>query len=85
MKAGIEPAHPIAAVVTALRAAGVERFVFCSYAHKPGIARDLNEWLAHTSREMGGYGLPEFIRISIGTPAENARCIDSLRRVTGKA
>jgi histidinol-phosphate aminotransferase len=37
------------------------------------------------TRPMGGYGLPEFIRISIGTPAENARCIDSLRRVMGKA
>ncbi|HEY0455463.1 MAG TPA: aminotransferase class I/II-fold pyridoxal phosphate-dependent enzyme, partial [Verrucomicrobiae bacterium] len=30
------------------------------------------------TRPMSGYGLPEFIRISIGTPAENARCIDAL-------
>lgn len=34
-------------------------------------------------RPMGGYELPEFIRISIGTPAENARCIDALRKVLG--
>ncbi|MGB8267356.1 MAG: amidohydrolase family protein [Candidatus Velthaea sp.] len=32
---------------------GVEEFAFCSYAHKPGIARDLNEWLAQTARDLG--------------------------------
>jgi histidinol-phosphate aminotransferase len=32
-------------------------------------------------RPMAGYQLPEFIRISIGTPTENARCIDALRQV----
>jgi len=47
--------HDVAAI---LRAAGVERFVFCSYAHKTGMARELNMWLAETSRELGGYGLP---------------------------
>jgi uncharacterized protein len=47
--------HDVAAV---LRAAGVDRFVFCSYAHKPGIARELNAWLVETSRALGGYGLP---------------------------
>jgi uncharacterized protein len=46
------------AVAAVLRAAGVERFVFCSYAHKPGIAHDLNRWLAQTSRELERYGLP---------------------------
>lgn len=35
------------------------------------------------TRPMGGYGLPEFIRISIGTPAENARCMEGLREVVG--
>ena len=28
-----------------------------------------------------GYGLPEWIRISVGTPAENARCIEVLKEV----
>jgi predicted TIM-barrel fold metal-dependent hydrolase len=51
------PTEP-AAVAATLRAAGVERFVFCSYAHKPGMARELNAWLAATSRELHGYGLP---------------------------
>jgi histidinol-phosphate aminotransferase len=32
-------------------------------------------------RPMAGYQLPEFIRISVGTPAENARCIEALRKV----
>ncbi|HEX3549485.1 MAG TPA: amidohydrolase family protein [Candidatus Elarobacter sp.] len=33
---------------------GVERFAFCSYAHKPGMARELNGWLAQTARDLGG-------------------------------
>lgn len=37
------------AVVAALRAAGVERFAFFSYAHRPGMARDLNRWLRDTA------------------------------------
>jgi histidinol-phosphate aminotransferase len=32
-------------------------------------------------RPMGGYRLPEWIRISIGTPAENARCLSALQKV----
>ena len=32
-------------------------------------------------RPMGGYQLPEFIRISVGTPAENNRCIETLKKV----
>jgi predicted TIM-barrel fold metal-dependent hydrolase len=47
-----------AAVAATLRAAGVERFVFCSYAHKPGMARELNTWLAQTSRDLERYGVP---------------------------
>jgi histidinol-phosphate aminotransferase len=35
-------------------------------------------------RPMGGYQLPEWIRISVGTPKENARCLDALKRVLGK-
>ena len=31
-------------------------------------------------RPMGGYQLPGFIRISIGTPAENNRCIAALKK-----
>jgi predicted TIM-barrel fold metal-dependent hydrolase len=46
------------AVAAALAASGVERFVFCSYAHKPGMARELNAWLAQTSRELDRFGLP---------------------------
>ena len=32
-------------------------------------------------RAQDGYGLPEWIRISIGTPAENARCVEVLKEV----
>jgi len=52
-----EPTEP-AAVAASLRARNVERFVFCSYAHKPGMARDINAWLANTSRDLDRFGLP---------------------------
>lgn len=32
-------------------------------------------------RPMGGYQLPEWIRISVGTPAENSRCLSALSKV----
>ena len=37
------------------------------------------------TRPMGGYQLPEWIRISIGTPKENARCLEGLARVPAPA
>lgn len=33
------------------------------------------------TRPMAGYQLPEWIRISIGIPAENQRCVDALKTV----
>lgn len=33
------------------------------------------------TRPMGGYGLPDWLRISVGTPAENARCLNTLREI----
>jgi histidinol-phosphate aminotransferase len=36
-------------------------------------------------RPMGGYQLPEWIRISIGTPKENARCLEALKTVLGQS
>lgn len=35
-------------------------------------------------RAQNGYGLPEWIRISIGTEKENLRCLEVLREVLGK-
>jgi histidinol-phosphate aminotransferase len=32
-------------------------------------------------RPMGGYQLPEWVRISIGTPPQNQRCLTSLREI----
>lgn len=34
-------------------------------------------------RPMGGYRLPEWVRISVGTPAENARCLRGLKQILG--
>jgi uncharacterized protein len=56
-KMNAQPTEPQAVAAT-LRAAGVERFVFFSYAHKPGMAAELNAWLAQTARELGGAGIP---------------------------
>lgn len=36
------------------------------------------------TRPMGGYELPEWIRISIGTPAENRRCARALQKIIGR-
>ncbi len=36
------------------------------------------------TRPMASYSLPEWLRISIGTPAENARCVAALRDVLGR-
>jgi histidinol-phosphate aminotransferase len=35
-------------------------------------------------RPMGGYQLPEWIRISIGTTKENQRCLEALKNVLGQ-
>jgi predicted TIM-barrel fold metal-dependent hydrolase len=40
-----------------LREHGVERFVFFSYAHKHGMARDINAWLRDTAARLPA-GLP---------------------------
>jgi uncharacterized protein len=42
------------AVAETLAARGVDRFCFFSYAHKPGIARSLNEWAAETGARLPG-------------------------------
>jgi histidinol-phosphate aminotransferase len=35
-------------------------------------------------RPVGGYQLPEWVRISVGTPAENTRCLAALKEVLQK-
>lgn len=39
------------AMESTLAEAGVERYVALPYAHKPGVATDLNEWLASTATD----------------------------------
>ncbi len=68
-----QPTEP-AEVAAVMRRAGVERFVFCSYAHKPGMAREINAWLAQTSRDLGGYGVPlATVHPDDPTPLEDLR------------
>ncbi len=52
-----------------------------------GAGRDcFNKALAQgvILRHMDGYGLPEHIRITIGTEAENERCLEVLKGILGK-
>jgi histidinol-phosphate aminotransferase len=35
-------------------------------------------------RPMAGYQMPEWVRISIGTPKENRRCLEALQGIMGK-
>lgn len=35
-------------------------------------------------RPMGGYQLPEWVRVSVGTPKENQRCVAALATVLGR-
>jgi uncharacterized protein len=42
------------AVAATLAARGVARFCFFSYAHKPGMARALNRWVAETGARLPG-------------------------------
>jgi histidinol-phosphate aminotransferase len=54
---------------------------------KVGAGQEVFEQLQRRgiiTRPMGGYQLPEFIRISIGTPAENRRCVKALRETLGR-
>jgi histidinol-phosphate aminotransferase len=45
-----------------------------------GKVFDTMQRLGVIVRPMGGYQLPEWIRISVGTPAENERCIAVLKK-----
>jgi histidinol-phosphate aminotransferase len=36
------------------------------------------------TRPMGGYQLPEWIRVTVGTERENRRCLESLREVLAR-
>jgi predicted TIM-barrel fold metal-dependent hydrolase len=53
---GWDPAHAWdpGAVATTLAAHGVERFCCFSYAHRAGIARSINRWMAETARHLPG-------------------------------
>ena len=62
-----------AAVADTLRARGVERFCFFSYAHKPGMAAGLNAWLAATAARLPG-------TIALGTLHPDDPDVDDVAR-----
>ena len=38
----------------------------------------------YVTRPMASYQLPEWLRVSVGTPAENERALAALRKVLGR-
>jgi histidinol-phosphate aminotransferase len=46
------------------------------------VFNDLQK-LGVITRPMGGYGLPEWIRVSVGIPSENERCVEALKSALG--
>ena len=51
---------------------------------KTGRGREIfNSCLAHgvILRHMDGYGLPDYVRITVGNERENARCLEVLREI----
>jgi histidinol-phosphate aminotransferase len=60
-------------------------FLLADFPARPG--KDLFEALLREGvvvRPMGGYGFPTAQRITVGTRAENERCLAALRRILGK-
>jgi len=74
---------------TALSQMGLEHvpsyanFVLVRVGDGVRVFADLQR-LGVITRPMASYGLPEWLRISVGKPAENHRCLVSLRQVLGK-
>jgi histidinol-phosphate aminotransferase len=58
-------------------------FILVRVGDGAGVFNGLQK-LGVITRPMAGYQLPEWIRISVGTPAENERCLAALRQVLGK-
>jgi histidinol-phosphate aminotransferase len=55
-------------------------FLLVKAGHGQRVFNEMQK-LGVITRPMGGYGLPEFIRISVGTAAENGRCLAALQKV----
>lgn len=73
--------HPAdeAACVAELRAHGVERFVFSTYAHRPGIAGGLNDWVrGFADRHPGAVPLGTVHPDDPDRLAEARRALDDL-------
>ena len=58
-------------------------FILVQVGDGPRVWGEMQK-LGVITRPMSGYGLPAWIRISIGTPAENARSLAALRAVLKK-
>ena len=55
-------------------------FVLVRVGDGPRVFEEMQK-LGVITRPMGGYQLPEWIRVSVGTPDQNARCIAGLKKV----
>jgi histidinol-phosphate aminotransferase len=58
-------------------------FILVRVGDGAGVFNGLQK-LGVITRPMAGYQLPEWIRISVGTPTENERCLRALKQVLGR-
>jgi histidinol-phosphate aminotransferase len=58
-------------------------FILVRVGEGQGVFNEMQR-LGVIVRPMGGYQLPEWIRISIGTPKENKRCLEALKTALAK-
>ena len=71
---------------SAFRKLGVEfvpshgNFILARVGDAAGVFGELQKRCVIT-RPVAGYGLPEWLRISVGTEAQNGRCVEALREI----
>lgn len=59
-------------------------FILARVGDGQGVFADMQK-LGVIVRPMGGYQLPEWIRISVGTPSQNQRCLEALKASLARA
>jgi histidinol-phosphate aminotransferase len=58
-------------------------FILVKVGDGQGVFNEMQK-LGVIVRPMGGYQLPEWVRVSIGTPKENRRCLEALKSALAK-
>jgi histidinol-phosphate aminotransferase len=79
-KAGLEFFHQAFRRMNLQYVPSAANFVLVRVGDGEGVSLNLQR-KGIITRPMAGYHLPEWIRISVGTPEENARCLSALQKM----